>query len=60
MQLKEMRTKLGVSQMRLSKLADVSRFNISLAENGLRELTKTEEKNIKEALKNARTKNKKK
>lgn len=46
-QLKSLRKKHGVSQMLLSKKAEVSRYNISLCEVGIRELTPVEIKKIK-------------
>lgn len=46
-QLKALRKKHGVSQMLLSKQAEVSRYNISLCEVGIRELNQTEIKKIK-------------
>lgn len=49
--LKDQRKKKGLSQMELSKLAGMGRYNIGLAENGQRELSKEETKKIKLALK---------
>ena len=49
--LKKKRNALGLSQMRLSKLAGVSRYRIHLAENKYIQLTKIELAKIKNAIK---------
>ena len=49
MDIKKLRTKHEITQMELAKKSGVGRFNISLAESGLRELKKSEKAKIKEA-----------
>lgn len=49
--LKAKRTKAGMSQMALAKKSGVGRYNISLAENKMRDLTKEEAAQIRTALK---------
>lgn len=49
--LKQMRAKLGLSQMRLSKLAGVSRYRVHLFENKYAQLTAGELKKIKTVIK---------
>ena len=46
-QLKALRKKHGISQLLLSKQAEVSRYNISLCEAGIRELNQIEIKKLK-------------
>ena len=53
MDIKKKRQKLGWSQFELAKRAGMGRFNISLAESGVRELTKEEKTKINNAFKGA-------
>jgi predicted transcriptional regulator len=48
--LKERRAKLQISQFALAGMANVSRFNIQLFEQGHRELTAQEQQRIERAL----------
>lgn len=48
--LKKVRAELELSQFDVSKAAKVSRYNISLFENGHRKFSKREEESIKNAL----------
>jgi len=48
--LRSHREALGLSQIRLARLSDVSRFKISVFESGDGELTKDEEGRIRAAL----------
>lgn len=50
MDLKKTREKHNLTQMQLAKLAGMGRYNISLAETGMRDLTKEEKTKIKKAL----------
>lgn len=48
--LKQKRLKAGLTQMQLAKKAKMGRYNISLQENGIRNLTKVETAKVKKAL----------